>query len=272
MKSGLKYPGSKWSYAEWITSFFPSHQVYLEPFFGSGAVFFNKKPTAFETINDLDRMVVNFFKICREQPAELSRLLHFTPFSRVEFESVQEYKAGEEIQLTGDPLEDARRFAVRCSQGFGSKLADRCGWKNTKSSKGPINPRVWQGMADVVVELANRLKDAQIECKSALELIPAYNTKDCLIYVDPPYLGTTRSSRMYRQEMMHTNEHIQLLMLLKEHQGPVLVSGYDNELYDETLSGWHKETKQGRTNSASIRLETLWMNYSPSIQMSLDMP
>lgn len=65
MKSNVKYPGAKWSYAKWITSFFPEHKVYLEPFFGSGAVFFNKKPCDYETINDLDEMVVNFFEVCR---------------------------------------------------------------------------------------------------------------------------------------------------------------------------------------------------------------
>ena len=38
----MKYPGSKWSIANWIISFFPPHHTYLEPFFGSGAVLFKK--------------------------------------------------------------------------------------------------------------------------------------------------------------------------------------------------------------------------------------
>lgn len=38
----LKYPGAKWNMAEWIISHMPPHRVYLEPFFGSGAVFFSK--------------------------------------------------------------------------------------------------------------------------------------------------------------------------------------------------------------------------------------
>ena len=33
MKAILKYPGSKWSIAKWIISFFPEHHSYLEPFF-----------------------------------------------------------------------------------------------------------------------------------------------------------------------------------------------------------------------------------------------
>lgn len=47
--------------------------IYLEPFFGSGAVFFNKLPGTVETINDLDGDVVNLFRVLREQPEELKK-------------------------------------------------------------------------------------------------------------------------------------------------------------------------------------------------------
>lgn len=263
MKSGFKYPGAKWSYAKWITSFFPEHKVYLEPFFGSGAAFFNKKPSEYETINDLDEMVVNFFMVCREHPEELARILYFTPFARKEYESVQESKAGAPLNLTGDSIEDARRFAVRCSQGFGSKLADRCGWKNTKHSAGPINARVWGNMPDRIYEIADRLRNAQIECCPAVKLIESYNAEDCLIYADPPYLKETRKSRIYRKEMMEEAEHRELLEVLINHKGPVIVSGYESDLYNELLSGWHKEQKAGRANSTAVRIENLWMNFEP---------
>ena len=71
MKQLLKDPGGKWRVAEWILSFFPKHKVYLEPFFGSGAVFFNKEPSYIETINDIDGNIVNLFTVCREHPKEL---------------------------------------------------------------------------------------------------------------------------------------------------------------------------------------------------------
>lgn len=59
MKALMKYPGSKWGSADWIISHFPEHHSYLEPFFGSGGVFFNKPRSDIETINDLDGEVVN---------------------------------------------------------------------------------------------------------------------------------------------------------------------------------------------------------------------
>jgi len=68
----LKYPGSKWSIADWIIDHMPAHEVYLEPYFGSGAVFFRKKLVKFETINDLEGNVVNLFRVIREMPQALA--------------------------------------------------------------------------------------------------------------------------------------------------------------------------------------------------------
>ncbi len=42
MNAVLKYPGSKWSTADWIISNFPVNyekMTYLDPFFGSGGYF-----------------------------------------------------------------------------------------------------------------------------------------------------------------------------------------------------------------------------------------
>lgn len=81
----LKYPGGKWRIADWIISHFPEHKVYCEPFFGSGAVFFNKQPCYIETINDINGDIVNLFKVCRDYPEELAKAINLTPFARDEF-------------------------------------------------------------------------------------------------------------------------------------------------------------------------------------------
>lgn len=262
MKCVLKYPGAKNRIAPWIVEYIPQHELYLEPFFGSGAVFFAKEPCKYETINDIDGMIVNFFRICRDYPDELSRLIHLTPFARDEFMSIRENRSGEEIQLTDCDIENARRFAVRCWQGFGSKMADRCGWKNSKSNKGPVNPKVWGNLPETIIQAAERLKSAQIENTDAIELIKSYNTSECFIYVDPPYPFETRNGRLYRHEMGDTASHIKLLETLIEHKGNVMISGYDNQLYNEMLSGWAKSTIETVANSAEIRTEVIWMNYA----------
>lgn len=86
MNAVVKYPGSKWSLAPWIISMFPKHRSYLEPFFGSGAVLFNKPRSGIETVNDLDNNVVNLFECIRENPERLAAMVYMTPYSREVYE------------------------------------------------------------------------------------------------------------------------------------------------------------------------------------------
>ena len=71
MKPILKYPGSKWRIAQEIVNLFPQHRSYVEPFFGSGAVLFNKELSSIETINDIDNDIVNLFQIIRDEPEKM---------------------------------------------------------------------------------------------------------------------------------------------------------------------------------------------------------
>ena len=79
MNAIIKYPGAKWSLAKWIVGQFPAHHSYLEPFFGSGAVLFNKPRSHIETVNDLDGDVVNFFRWIRDDPERLAKEIYWTP-------------------------------------------------------------------------------------------------------------------------------------------------------------------------------------------------
>ena len=82
MKAIMKYPGSKWGIAKWIISHFPEHHSYLEPFFGSGAVLFNKTRSHIETVNDMDGRVVSLFDWIKRDPERLAHEIYYTPYSR----------------------------------------------------------------------------------------------------------------------------------------------------------------------------------------------
>ncbi len=252
MKPILKYPGAKWNLAEWIVSQLPPHKVYLEPYFGSGAVFFNKKLSKIETINDIDSDVINFFKVIREKPKELEYLIEYTPWAREEY-----YNSYEK---TDNNLENARRFLVRCWQSFGSRTYSKTGWRHSTTKAGPCMTSQWKDVPKRIKQVADRLKDAQIENMDALELIDKYNNEDVLIYADPPYLLSTRSGKLYKHEMRE-KDHIELLMLLKKHKGLVIISGYDNELYNNMLSDWNKKHKKTVTEKAGIKTEVIWTNF-----------
>ena len=85
MNCVLKYPGAKWGIAPWVISFFPPHHSYLEPFFGSGGVFFNKNRSNIETINDLYGELINLFDCIRTDRERMAREIYFSPYARTTY-------------------------------------------------------------------------------------------------------------------------------------------------------------------------------------------
>ncbi len=257
----LKYPGAKWRLADWIISYMPNHRVYLEPFFGSGAVFFNKKPAVVETINDIDGHVINFFKVLRDHPDELARVVELTPWSRLEYEAyLTSAKDENYFEVTDDPVENARRLLIRMNMGHGSRSSDRGGWRHNIQAKcGSTSSKVWKSMPERIYLAADRLKDAQIECQPAIQLIERYRYPEVLIYADPPYVLQTRNKRQYKHEMADL-DHIQLLETLDNHPGLVILSGYACQIYDERLKNWTKHTARALAEGGRERQEVLWLN------------
>lgn len=268
MKAIFRYPGSKWSISEWIVAHFPEgyeKMVYLEPFAGSGAVFFTKKPGAVETINDLDSDIVNLFRVLRESPEALKRRLELTPYSR------EEYNLS--FEPCDEPIEKARRFMVKTTQAIGAKLAgtSKCGWRNHKQTKIGGAACKWGGITETIDAAVARLRGdtthlVQIEHKDAFDLLRKYTTPDCLIYIDPPYLRSTRKSgALYAHELSEA-DHIELLSIIKDSKANIVLSGYESELYNSVLSGWYKDCAMSQTTSTEMAKETIWMNYQPPLR------
>lgn len=261
MKSILKYPGAKNRLAPWLCEYIPKHNVYLEPFAGSLSVLFNKQRSHIETVNDLDGEIYNFFMVLRDRGDELSRVIALTPYSRREYETAYD--------PCKDELEMARRFAVKCWMGFGCGNLYKNGFKSGQQTNSPNPAKSWADLPESMKQATDRLRGVQIENLPAAELIKRYDTQDVFIYADPPYLHGTRKKYLYKQEMSN-EEHIELLKILIEHQGKVLLSGYDNDVYNDLLHGWNKAQKNTLAEGGRRRVETIWMNYDiEPKQMSL---
>ena len=217
--AALRYPGSKWSLAQDIVNQFGDHYHYIEPYFGSGAVFFTKPVSPHELINDMNSLVVNFFRVLRDQTDDLLFAIEATPWSREEYDHSH--------VLSGNVIEDARRFVTRIWQAHASDLAKKTGWKNRGSAQPARGMSIrWQRVPAELAELAMRLKDAEIENRPAIEVMTRFATKDTLIYADPPYLMETRTQKMYAHEMS-IEQHVEMLDVLARHPGPVVISGYE---------------------------------------------
>lgn len=265
MKAVLKYPGSKWSISDWIISNFPEHHSYVEPYFGSGAVFFSKPQSAIETINDLDEDVINLFNCIRDNGETLSRKIAMTPYGR------QTYYESFEIVIESK-IDKALQFLIRCWQGHGFRTNGyKVGWKNDVQGRENMYAVYnWYRLPEWVMGIVDRLKQVQIENRPALEVIKRFNYPNVLIYADPPYLLSTRTAKQYKHEM-NEQDHVELLEALLQHKGKIILSGYQAELYDEMLKGWHKKNISGKAEYfGTDRKEVLWMNFEPISQLKFD--
>lgn len=266
MKAILKYPGSKWEKAEWIISFFPPYHSYLEPYFGSGAVLFNKERSNIETVNDLDDNVVNLFEWIKKDPEKLTHEIYYTPYARQVYENA----------FTLEPensLEKAVNFYIRLEMGHGFRTTgEKVGWKNDiQGRERAYASKNWCELPQKILMAAERLRGVQIENRPALELIPRFNYKNVLIYCDPPYMLRTRHGKQYRCEMSDS-DHEELLEALLKHKGYVVLSGYDTDLYNDTLKGWNRYETKSYTQTHTKKQEVIWLNYDPpGQQLSLKM-
>ena len=263
MRAVIKYPGSKWGLAKWIIGHFPEHHSYLEPYFGSGAVLFNKQLSHLESVNDLDGRIVNLFEWIKHDPERLAREIYYTPYARQVYEDAF-------VSDPEDSLQKALNFCIRLQMGHGFRTnGERVGWKSdVQGRERAYAAKDWCEIPGKIMQAAERLRGVQIECRPAVDVIRRFNSSKVLIYADPPYVLSTRHGKQYRCEM-DDRGHEELLDVLLAHKGPVLLSGYDNALYNDRLRGWRREEAVSYSQAASRRTEILWMNFEPEEQMRM---
>lgn len=254
------YYGGKQRVANRIAALMPAHRSYVEPFCGGLAVLLAKPPAKLETVNDLDGHLVCLWRVIRDQPDELARVCALTPHSRAEYQACAE--------LTADlpDLERARRTWVRFTQGRSGGNGKK-GWRFYADPSGTNTsmPGYLRGYVSRIQPAAERLIGVSLECRPGLEVIRDYGrSPDALLYVDPPYLGTTRGGgpwdKGYRHEMLAEAEHVELAEALHAVNAAVLLSGYDSDLYADLYADWPKTTMRSRTGGRSTRTEVVWSN------------
>jgi len=262
MKTVLKYPGSKWRIADNIINLIPEHHTYIEPYFGSGAVFFNKQPSNIEMINDLDYDVCNLFNCIQEDSEKLARLVMTTPYSRQMYDDSYKMNIMAESMKSQFPYYKACQFLIRCWQGHGFRTNGyKVGWKNDVQGRERMYAMWnWYRLPEWIIEIAERLRCVQIESRPALEMINRFNYPKVFMYLDPPYLLGTRTAKQYKHEMTDL-DHEELLKALLQSKAQIMISGYESDLYNDYLKDWNKANFNATAEYGLKRVETIWMNY-----------
>ncbi len=265
MKAPFAYYGGKSGLAPTIAAMLPPHRVYIEPFFGSGAVLFAKEPAIHEIVNDLDGAVVAFFRCLRDRRDELTEACALTPYARDEFAAaVLDAPVLDELEL-------ARRFWARVNMSFAKSSGTRTGFSVT-SARNQSAPASVAGRLARFASCAERLMDVTIENCDAAELVNRMaGTPGSVVYADPPYVASTRKTggicSDYRSDMGDEASHRVLASALHATPATVFLSGYHSPLYDDLYDGWdyiewhtHAHGSNALATNRGARTEVLWSN------------
>lgn len=259
VSSPVSYFGGKQWIADRLAAAFPKHKHYVEVCGGSLAVLLAKKRSRQETVNDLDNILMTFWRVLRDRPDELERVCYLTPHSRAERELA--YSVSDDL----DELETARRVFAALTQGRTGSIT-RTGWRHSAAPTSTPLPVTLQRYAGRIANAAKRIQNVSLECRPATEMVTSYGAeRTSLLYVDPPYItdpGIRRGGE-YRVEMTRPAEHRKLLELCLDASAAVVISGYSNAVYNEVLTDWYRyeiptSTQQGSGHGQ--RVEVLWSN------------
>lgn len=261
----FNYFGGKLTWLKYIYSQFPANFNHLiDLFAGSLAVSLNYKGKIIRTANEINTDITNFFKVLRDHEAELTKLLLLTPCSESEYNNSWTF--------SGDKIEQARRFYVRCRQSFNGLGCQRKnkGWQMAKTevraNTGETVSKYNNGI-EKLHEVAEIIRaNFQIMNMDYLDCIDRIDFPKAFFYCDPPYPKETRGSfNDYKYEFT-TENHIQLADRLHNIEGLAMVSSYKSKLYDRLYKDWRKVKFPIKKNNIRKKYvqEVIWMNYPES--------
>lgn len=217
--------------------------LYVEPFGGSGAVFFGKSPEN-SVYNDCNRLLTNFFKVIRSASNRrtIQDLVEITPTSEIYFYEFRDlclqYMRGEDcaetlaaLNLSDYPADVAVAFAFFYIQNncFGGKCCETFGRQlHLETGGGTFLPRSYHANATRLAGFADKLKLTQIICEDWRDVLRDYDAPTTFFYIDPPY--ETDASKGYKTGWT-SDDTRDLVAACLDLKGSFVLSCYDGDLY-----------------------------------------
>jgi DNA adenine methylase len=274
----LKFHGGKYYLTRQILNLMPPHLLYREPFCGSAKVLFARDPMnrdlwtgvdgshrgAAEMVNDRNGHLTNFYDVLKSEELfpRFARIVNLTPFSSTEWERAHTHVFGK------DPVANAAAFFVNNRQSWSGIGKTHAAVTRNRTRRGmDNNVSEWLGAVDGLREFHERLRLVRIENMDALAFIRREDSCDSLSYCDPPYPHSTRQTAdAYGPFEMTDAEHQELLDVLCQCKGKIIVSGYPCAMYDQALSDWNRHTEDRPNHAAGGKkkprvTEVLWCNF-----------
>lgn len=232
--------GSKKSISKKIINMIPPHEIYVEPFVGSGAIYWDKQPSKKEIINDIDKDLINNYKLLKRTKDRNFR----TDLNTID--KVQNF-VNEVHRTEGGRLMKA--------------ISISCGTFVTGSGKGGIyrksNP---YNKLKNIDEYQKRMDNTTILNQDYKTVIKKYDSPQTFFFLDPPYES---SEKLYKKGSFDFEE---LNKVLKGVKGKFILTLNDsrnirNIFNSFKISGITVASKGNKGIGVKDRKELIIKNY-----------
>lgn len=263
MRTPITYYGGKQKLLPEILPRIPSHLLYAEPFCGGAAVFFGKRPSEVEVLNDRNGELINFYLVLKTRFDELKREIELSLHSRRQHEHAWIIYLHPDLF---DPVKRAWAVWMLSSLSYASKLDGSFGYDKTDNT---TTKKHLNSIEEFGLQYEQRLRRVQLENTDALYIIRSRDHSQAFFYCDPPYFNSDMGHyRGYTRE-----DFIGLLQTLAQVKGKFLLSSYPSKELEEFRehNGWKQVCFQqqvsvnNKSGKVKTKTEVLTGNYSLSV-------
>lgn len=245
----LRWAGSKRSVVNKLAQNSPrTYFRYLEPFVGSGALFFHLNPRS-ALISDLNWEVVNLFIQVKHRPTELHERLMTPSRDKETYLAIRRSFGTEEDDL--DHAASMLYLNRNCFNGlFRTNKTGKFNVPYAAQRRGSYPTR------DDLLICSERLQDTRIEHGDFYNIISDNVVEDDFVYLDPPYVKSEgRIFNEYVKGHFNHQDTERLSILLKKIDAvgaKFLLSFIDDEIVEFIAEQWGSEKYLVQKNIAGF--------------------
>lgn len=238
--------GSKYSIAKQILQLIPPHDIYIEPFMGSGIIFFNKEtPKRGSVLNDLDKDLIDAFKNIKK-----------INLNTMDLSYIKYYKSA---NLVNKFIQSAPDTPINT---FVKDLYKYCG-----TFASAPRSRIYKFLdpyrkIEKLEYYKAKLKQSKLFAQSYETIIKKYDSSDAFIFLDPPY---EESKGIYKH---YTFDYYELRDILNNIKDKFMLTLNDSANIRQIFKGFNVYTiavpidsRQMTRKHGTTRRELIITNY-----------
>ena len=256
-----RYAGSKLHFVDRLNDIASSldKEIYVEPFFGSGAIFFNlDKEYDSYVINDANVHVMNAVASFRDGDFDTYKFLRDKVF--VDFGDIRNSKESYYNFRNWFNKEYFGKNHDRIMEGFMFHfLMNSC--INSLVRIGPNGFNQSYGNRFMFIErnkfqeIQRRLKmNVTILSEDYVKVIEKYDSEQTLFFLDPPYF--IRPTVGYQSTQSTEEDIIRFIDNINKLSGHVIYTDIPCDIHDKLMPEWHRSNTKMLDNISPLRRET----------------